>query len=178
MPETIRHNRLGYFMNGIYLLLGSNLDDRLANFRSALYVLAQKGVKMVRHAPIYETAPWGITDQPYFLNTVIEVQTGASPRELLQCCLDTEKSLGRVRGEKWGARIIDIDILFYHEHVIHEADFIVPHPGIADRRFTLLPLNDLLPDEIHPISKQTIRDMLNQLPQDDSCHQTDLALVP
>jgi len=163
-------------MKGIYLLLGSNLGDRLSQFQQAVRLLNQEGLKIVDISPIYETEPWGFTDQPTFLNVVIEVQTNADPHHVLAICQSVEKALGRVREMKWGARIIDIDILFFQDLQLNEVELTIPHPGISDRRFALLPLCDLIPDQRHPATGLTLKEMLLQLPDDASCHKTDLVL--
>jgi 2-amino-4-hydroxy-6-hydroxymethyldihydropteridine diphosphokinase len=164
-------------MNGIYLLLGSNLGDRLANFQRAIDVLKQKGVRILRYSPVYETVPWGIRDQPNFLNAVIEVQTEATPQELLQMCLDTEIDLGRIRRQKWGARIIDIDVLLFHSLVLNESNLIIPHPGVTTRRFTLLPLCEMISNEVYPGTQLTFADMMTLLPDEGDCQKTDLVLT-
>ena len=94
---------------------------------------------------VYETAPWGITDQPAFLNQVLRLSTTLSPGALLRIILQIEEQMGRVRVRKWGQRLIDIDILFYGNSVIAEEDLVIPHPGIAERRFVLEPLVEIAP---------------------------------
>lgn len=165
-------------MKGIYLLLGSNLGDRIAQFQQALRLLQQEGLEIRAISPVYETTPWGHTDQPDFLNAVIEVSGAASPSALLAICQRTEQQLGRIREMKWGPRVIDIDILFFDDLQVKIDGLIVPHLGIADRRFTLLPLCDLIAHAQHPATGQTLLEMLAHLPDDGSCRKTDLVLRP
>jgi len=143
---------------GIFLLLGTNLGDRLSNLEEAITRIGS----VTRRSSVYETGAWGKTEQPEFLNQVIEIKSDLDPRELLQKILDIEIAMGRVRVEKWGTRLIDIDILFYRNEIIDEAELIIPHPQIQNRRFTLEPLNELAPDLEHPILKKTIRQLLDE----------------
>ena len=106
-------------MNGIYLLLGSNLGDRLGNLKKAEDLLEKAKIKVLNESSIYETEPWGKQDQPWFFNVVLQIETSLRPVELLEKCLEVELSMGRHRKEKWGERIIDIDILYYDD-VIEE----------------------------------------------------------
>ena len=150
---------------GIYLLLGSNLGDKLTNLQQAKLAIAEIAT-IVQESSIYETAAWGNTDQPSFYNQVIEVCSTLAPRALLHHLLDIEKQLGRVRFEKWGARTIDIDILYYENWQVEEHDLIIPHPGIAQRKFTLIPLNEIAPNHIHMITGLSHAEMLQALADD------------
>jgi len=165
-------------MNGIYLSLGSNLGDRMKNLQEAVRLLHSEGLKIVKQSAVYETAPWGFTDQPSFLNAVVEVATTFNPHELLTLCLQTENRLGRKREMKWGPRIIDIDILFFGDVVLHEDQLAIPHPGIAARLFVLMPLCDIAPNEQHPETGLTFREILQRVPDDGSCQKTELVLGP
>ncbi|MHB0977569.1 MAG: 2-amino-4-hydroxy-6-hydroxymethyldihydropteridine diphosphokinase [Candidatus Aquicultorales bacterium] len=133
-------------MTGIFIGLGSNQGDRLANLRAAVVELEKRGIALIRASSVYETAPVGKTDQPVFLNAVIEVETEEEPRGLLAECLEVEKALGRIRGERWGPRTIDLDILLYRDEAIKENGLVVPHPELAKRRFVLEPLLEIAPD--------------------------------
>ena len=164
-------------MNGIYLLMGSNLGDRLNNLSEAVRILEQKGIQLLRSSAIYETEPWGIVEQPKFLNVVLEVTSNANPEELLQKCLNAEEQLGRRREIKWGARNIDIDILFYKNEIIRSAELTIPHPGVIDRRFTLLPLYELAPYQLHPEINKTMSQLFDNMPDDQSCKRTELHLT-
>ncbi len=134
-----------------YLGLGSNLGDRLANLQSAVELLAaQPGVKVVRSSRVYETDPVGGPPQTDYLNAVVEVETGLSPRELLDTCMEVERLLGRIRNERWGPRIIDVDVLTYDEEEIDEPGLTVPHPRMHERGFALMPLIELDADPALP----------------------------
>lgn len=138
-----------------YLGLGSNLGDRLANLQSAVELLAaQPGVKVVRSSRVYETDPVGGPPQTDYLNAVVEVETGLSPRELLDACMEVERLLGRIRNERWGPRIIDVDVLTYGEEEIDEPGLMVPHPRMHERGFVLVPLIELAADPALPGGKR------------------------
>jgi 2-amino-4-hydroxy-6-hydroxymethyldihydropteridine diphosphokinase len=133
-----------------YLALGSNLGDRLDTLRRAIDLLeARPGVEVVRSSRVYETEPVG-PPQPEYLNAVIEVRTDLEPRELLDACLAVEAELGRVRGERWGPRTLDVDLLTYDELTVDEPDLTIPHPRMHERGFVLVPLGELEPDPMLP----------------------------
>jgi 2-amino-4-hydroxy-6-hydroxymethyldihydropteridine diphosphokinase len=133
-----------------FLALGSNLGDRLEHLRGAVALLnLEDGVRVVRSSRVYETAPVG-PPQPDYLNAVIEVATTLTARELLRVCLGVEQTLGRVRTERWGPRVIDVDVLSYDDERIDEPDLIVPHPRMHERAFVLVPLLELTPDPMLP----------------------------
>ena len=144
----------------VYLLLGSNLGDRMINLKKAAENLMAKGFQIKQKSLIYQTEAWGIKDQPNFLNRVIRGDWSGDPRTLLLACQDVEKVLGRIRNVKWGERNIDIDILYYGSEVINESDLQIPHPGIVDRKFTLVPLVEIAPDFLHPQLKKTQSSLL------------------
>jgi 2-amino-4-hydroxy-6-hydroxymethyldihydropteridine diphosphokinase len=127
----------------IYLGLGSNLGDRLANLTAAVRELEQHGVRSLKSSRVYETDPVGGPPQPDYLNAVVEVATDLEPRDLLRACLEVESELGRERGERWGPRTIDIDLLSYGDREIDEPDLIVPHPRMHERAFVMAPLLEL-----------------------------------
>lgn len=145
---------------GIFLLLGTNQGDRLDNLTRARHSLEQILGKIKNSSGIYKTAAWGMTNQPDFYNQVIEIDTRHTPRQVLDHMLLIEQDLGRVRTEKWGPRIIDIDLLFYKDSIISEPGLIVPHPGIVHRKFTLVPLVEIAPDLVHPVAKKNMQDLL------------------
>jgi len=163
-------------MSGRLLLLGTNLGDKKENFERALNLLNKKGINVIKPSSIYESEPWGITDQPWFWNMVIEVDTPMLPRALLSTCLEIEKKMGRIRKQKWGERLIDIDILYFDEQIIKEKDLEIPHPGIPERIFTLMPLAEKWPGLIHPFSKRSQREMLNNLSTTSVCRKIDVVL--
>lgn len=128
-----------------YLSLGSNLGDRLALLAEAVRRLRTPAVRVTKVSSVYETAPWGKTDQPAFLNCAVEVETELAPHALLGHILSVEQSLGRVRIERWGPRTVDIDILLYGQERVATADLEIPHPRMAGRAFVLVPLLEMAP---------------------------------
>jgi 2-amino-4-hydroxy-6-hydroxymethyldihydropteridine diphosphokinase len=138
-------------MNSVFLLLGSNLGDRKLSLRQAILHIEQDIAPVIKMSSVYETQSWGKTDAPDYLNQVVELTTSLSAQAILQKILAIEQLMGRKRGEKWGPRIIDIDILFYNSDIINEPGLQIPHPELHKRRFTLEPLAEMAPDLIHPI---------------------------
>jgi 2-amino-4-hydroxy-6-hydroxymethyldihydropteridine diphosphokinase len=126
-----------------YLGLGSNLGDRLENLRRSLDLLEERGIAVLRSSRVYETDPVGGPEQPDYLNAVVEVESSGSARELLEACLEVEAIMGRVRGERWGPRVIDVDVLSFGAESIDEPDLQVPHPRMHGRGFVLIPLLEL-----------------------------------
>jgi 2-amino-4-hydroxy-6-hydroxymethyldihydropteridine diphosphokinase len=130
----------------VYLGLGSNLGDRAAQLRAALAALDRlPGTRVRRVSALYESAPWGVTGQPAFLNAVAEVNTGLAPHDLLHAVKAIEREAGREAGPRWGPRPLDIDLLLYDDQQVDSPDLVIPHPRLAERRFVLAPLCDLLP---------------------------------
>ena len=148
----------------IYLGLGSNIGDRETQLRSAVTALKQQEVTVRRSASLYATEPRDFEDQPWFLNTVIEVRTLLEPEVLLQRCLEIEKNAGRVRGHTKGPRPIDIDILIYRDRLIDQPNLIVPHPRYRERRFVLVPLAELVPNLADPVCGLTMQQLLDLCP--------------
>jgi 2-amino-4-hydroxy-6-hydroxymethyldihydropteridine diphosphokinase len=146
---------------GIFLSLGSNQGDRSTNLFDARKRIEKQAGKILRASSIYTTAAWGVTDQPDFLNQVIEIETKLSPGGLLEAANKIEASLGRTRTGKWGARIIDIDILFYRDAILKTTHLVLPHPELPNRNFVLIPFNEIAPGFIHPVLKKTINDLLD-----------------
>ncbi|HAA11981.1 MAG TPA: 2-amino-4-hydroxy-6-hydroxymethyldihydropteridine diphosphokinase [Cytophagales bacterium] len=151
-------------MQGIYILLGTNLGDREENLLQARRLIGQRVGKVLRSSNVYATAAWGITEQPDFLNQVVIVETAMSPNDLLKALLQIEQDMGRVRIVKWGERIIDLDVLYYHDTILDTQDLKIPHVGIAERRFTLVPLVELSADAIHPVLGKSQRQLLAECP--------------
>ncbi len=147
-------------MHSAILLLGSNLGNRKEILEFASNMLLEQVGKITSSSSIYETLAWGIEDQPAFLNQVVITDTKLAPRELLLLINKIEKELGRVRHQKWGERLIDIDILYYDSLIINTENLVVPHPEIANRRFTLVPLVELVPKFEHPVLSKTQSDLL------------------
>ncbi|MGZ5242754.1 MAG: 2-amino-4-hydroxy-6-hydroxymethyldihydropteridine diphosphokinase [Bacteroidia bacterium] len=157
-------------MNKVALLLGSNLGEREKNLQKAGKLIEEKTGNILETSKIYATAPWGNEDQPAFLNQAIMVWTLLSPDILMQQLLDIEHEMGRTRDEKWGARLIDIDILLYEDQVVDTAHLKIPHPHLHVRNFTLYPLNEIAAEWIHPVLKKTVNELLIASP--DSCEVT------
>ena len=132
-----------------YIGVGSNLSDPRANVAAAFDALAQlPSSRVLRTSRLYRTAPWGIRDQPHFVNAAAQIETKLSPQELILALLGVEREFGRVRepGSRWGPRILDLDLLLYADRVIAECGLRVPHPHLHERAFALLPLAELAPD--------------------------------
>ena len=130
-----------------WLGLGGNLGDPAAAMAAALRALdGHAAVSVAAVSSLYRTPPWGVTDQPDFLNAVAAVDTALTARQLLDLCLETERGLKRVRAGRWGPRVIDIDILLYGDEAIDEEGLQVPHPRMAGRAFVLVPLAEIVPD--------------------------------
>jgi len=144
--------------------MGANVGDRLGNFRTALAELESlDATRVARVSSVYDTAPWGVTEQERFLNAVIELETEMAPRDLLAALLRIEERCGRVRYERWGPRTLDLDILLYDDVVIDEEELIVPHPRLAQRAFALVPLAELEPTLGVPGLGATVAALLEQL---------------
>ncbi len=151
-------------MPKLYLLLGGNLGDRINYLHKACEKIALQVGTVQNNSKLYETAAWGKTDQPSFLNQVLEVHTLLQPEQVLQTINGIEQELGRERFEHWGSRVIDIDILFYDEVVLQTQRLTIPHPHLHTRRFTLAPLAEIAPDLVHPVLHQTIFELLADCP--------------
>lgn len=147
-----------------FLLLGSNQGDRMQFLTEARRQLHRVAGPVERESALYETAAWGLEDQPAFLNQVLQLETSLAPEALLSAIHGIEKDLGRVREVKWAARVIDIDILYYDDLVQHTDRLQLPHPYLQDRRFTLLPLVEIAPDWQHPVLHLTNRALLAACP--------------
>ena len=150
-------------MNTLYLILGGNLGDRKANIDEALRLIEVSLGDLLKVSKYYQTAAWGNTQQPDFLNLACAVATEKDADECLNILLVIEQSLGRVRLEKWGARLIDIDILYFNNDIIATENLTVPHPEIANRKFVLVPLCDIAPRFVHPQLQWTNQQLLAQL---------------
>ena len=148
-------------MSLVFLALGTNLGDRLANLRAALDALrATPGIRILAQSPIYETPAWGYEDQPAFLNMVVQAETDLEPRPLLTRLKEIERDLGRMPTFHWGPRLIDIDILFYGNLTLDTPELVIPHPRLHERAFVLVPLADLAPELLHPVLHQTVSQLL------------------
>jgi 2-amino-4-hydroxy-6-hydroxymethyldihydropteridine diphosphokinase len=150
----------------VFIGLGSNMGDRQANLRAALHAL-HPAVQVLAQSPVYETAPWGYTDQPDFLNQVVKAETELTPHALLDSLKSIETALGRTPTFRYGPRPIDLDILLYDDLVLDTTNLTLPHPRLTQRAFVLVPLADLAPDLRPPRSRKTIRQMLAALEAQD-----------
>lgn len=148
-------------MNTAYLLTGGNMGKREENLALAREAIQAYCGEIKAVSSLYETAAWGKTDQPSFLNQALQIETTLSPRQLLKQILKTEEQIGRKRKEKYGPRIIDIDILFFNQQVFDSPSLKIPHPQIQNRRFVLTPLVEIAPGLIHPVLKKTISELLS-----------------
>ncbi len=151
-------------MNKSYLLIGGNVGNRHEYLLQAAGFIGTLAGDIDRRSALYETAAWGKTDQAAFLNQALELYTGLGPDALMEILLGIEERMGRKRGEKYGPRVIDIDILLYNNAVIHNPLLTVPHPQLANRRFALEPLQEIAAGYIHPLLHKTIAQLLLECP--------------
>lgn len=135
------------------------MGDRRKNIETALKLIEQNIGNIINSSSIYETEPWGITDQPGFYNLVLQLQTDLSAEEVLSTSLDIEKKMGRIRHLKYGSRVIDIDILFYNLDILQLPHLTIPHPRISERNFVLAPLAEIAPTLVHPVLDKSIEQL-------------------
>jgi len=147
-------------MNISYLLIGGNEGDRIAQLAAARAGITAMAGSIRLSSSLYETAPWGRSDQPWYLNQALQVETKADAPSLMKTLLKIEEKIGRKRVEKYGPRVIDIDILFFNDAILDEPGLIIPHPEIANRRFVLEPLNEIASGYLHPILRLTVQELL------------------
>lgn len=151
-------------MSSIYLLLGGNQGNRAEILANAQQLLSEQLGAVIASSPIYQTAAWGKTDQPDFLNQAIHMDTTYSPIEALSIINHIEYMLGRQRTEHWGQRTLDIDILLYDQEMIHSSRLVIPHPELPNRRFALIPLKAIAADLMHPVLGKNISELLVECP--------------
>src|SRR5579871_3656219 len=152
LPLKMNHRK-------VFLLLGSNVGDRLDNLARAENELARLGV-IEKKSSVYQTAPWGKIDQPNFLNVALLITSSLDPTMVLEEILKIEHKLGRTRTEKWGERLIDVDIIYFGDLIVDSQDLIIPHPHLQYRKFVLIPLVEIDADFVHPEFKKTNRQLL------------------
>ena len=149
-------------MNEVYLQLGSNIGDRLDNLDQSIKIITERIGNVLEKSSVYESTPWGVENQRNFLNQVIFVESNFDPYTILDLVLQIEKDMGRIRIEKWGERIIDIDILFIDDLIIESENLCIPHEFVAKRKFVLQPMCEIAPGFIHPKLNKTISQLLEE----------------
>lgn len=149
-------------MNELYLGLGSNEGNRAANLALVLRLLSRRIGLVVKESTIYETTAWGKTDQPNYYNQVVVVKTTLSVLDAFRECQIIEQKMGRIRQEKWGTRVIDLDLLYYNEVVVDTPKLTVPHALLTERNFVLQPLAEIAPQKKHPVLGKTQQELLEQ----------------
>lgn len=148
-------------MEKIYLLIGTNIGNLKENLENALEQLNRNNIKILKKSKIYKTKPWGKADQPDFLNIAVEVESPFTPEVLLKKIKEIEKKMKRKTAQKWGPRIIDIDILFYGSRQINQPDLIIPHPQFFNRPFAIIPMAEIAPEFIPPFSQKKIKELIS-----------------
>ena len=160
------HAQLSDDVRGViaFIGIGSNMNDPAARCREALCFLSQgSGIKVLRQSSFYRTEPVGFEKQDWFINAVAEIRTDLYPRELLRTTQEMEEKMGRIRGPKWGPRVIDLDILLYGQEVLKDDDLVIPHPDLHKRRFVLEPLCEIASYAIHPIFGVSMHGLMERL---------------
>lgn len=150
-------------MSEAYIGIGSNLGNRKQNCEKAIGLLIEHRITVTKRSTMLETEPWGIKDQPKFINMALTIDTILEPENLLNLLKKIESAVGRTQTSRWGPRIIDLDILLYDNLIINTNTVQIPHPGIKERDFVLRPLSEIAPDKIHPVFKKSIKELLNEL---------------
>lgn len=148
-------------MSTVFLGLGSNLGNREGNLEKACYLIEKEIGIIQKKSSIYKTAAWGEETQEDFYNQVIRVETTLEPLDLLEKCKGIEQELGRIPNEKWGPRLIDIDILFYNTIVFETPTLTIPHRYLAERKFVLIPMSEIANELQHPVFQKNIKTLLS-----------------
>lgn len=154
-------------MSVAYIALGSNLGDKAANLGQAVKLLQAKGLQIRAVSSFFQTEPYGVTDQPEFINAAACVETSLPPEASLKLLLETELEMGRVRLRHWGERNIDLDLLLYDDLIYHSDKLTLPHPDMQNRLFVLQPLAEIAAEKIHPVYKKSIQTLLKSLTDGD-----------
>jgi 2-amino-4-hydroxy-6-hydroxymethyldihydropteridine diphosphokinase len=152
----------------VYIGIGSNLGDRRNNCLKAVGLIEAEGVKVLKRSSLHETEPWGVTDQPRFINMAVEAETDRQPRQLLSLLKKIEDMMGRTETVRWGPRRIDLDILLYDDMIVREPDLKIPHPLMHTRPFVLEPLTEIAALKVHPILHRTISELRAELAGKDN----------
>ncbi len=152
-------------MSEAYIGIGSNLGNRKQNCEKAISLLTENRITVLKRSTMFETEPWGIKDQPKFINMAIKIDTILEPEDLLNLLKEIESAIGRTQTFRWGPRIIDLDILLYDNLIINTKNVQIPHTEIKDRDFVLRPLSEIAPDKIHPVFRKSIKELLDELPR-------------
>ncbi len=150
-------------MARVHIGVGSNLGDRQGNCLRAIRLIEEGGLRVVRRSSMYETEPWGVKDQPMFINMALEAETDLGARDLLALLKDIEKRMGRAGTERYGPRVIDLDILLFGSLVLKEGGLQIPHPRMHEREFVLGPLAEIAPNEVHPVLRRTVGELRDAL---------------
>lgn len=148
----------------VYLGIGTNIGDRSENIQTCLKLIERHAGRLVESSSIYETEPWGVENQDNYYNLVVRIDTGLTPDKLLKTTQSIEKEMGRIKTERWAARIIDIDILFYEDQIIKQPGLTIPHPRLLKRNFVLEPLIEIAPNFIHPIKQKSLLSLRTENP--------------
>jgi dihydroneopterin aldolase/2-amino-4-hydroxy-6-hydroxymethyldihydropteridine diphosphokinase len=146
----------------VYIGIGSNLGNREENCLKAIRLLSGRGIAVRKQSAMYETEPWGVKDQPMFINMTIEIETDRPPLELLRSLKAVEEEIGRTETVRWGPRVIDMDILFYDDLIVNEPGLQIPHSHMHERGFVLKPLAEIAPDKVHPVLRKTVKELLSE----------------
>ncbi|MBI5739163.1 MAG: 2-amino-4-hydroxy-6-hydroxymethyldihydropteridine diphosphokinase [Nitrospirae bacterium] len=150
-------------MHTVYLGIGSNLGNREDNCERAIRLLTEHGTRITKRSSMLETEPWGVEEQPKFINMAVEAETSLGPEDLLRALKKIEEEVGRLPTSRWGPRVIDLDILLYDDLTMKTGELEIPHPGISEREFVLKPLAEIAPDKVHPVLKKSIKSLLKEL---------------